>query len=113
MPLKLRTQNGAGLRNRTSLICFVGAAQLGTSEGTLRILFEVCQAGTTQADMDPDIQILRQSGFLPTSRIGHVDFGRIPRGLNAEERENFLRERGSEICFPQCKAPTSERVRRC
>ena len=87
--------------------------QLGTSEGTLRILFEVCHAGTTQADMDPDIQILRESGFLPTSRIGHVDFGRIPRGLNAEERENFLRERGSEICFPQCKAPTSERVRRC
>jgi hypothetical protein len=29
--------------------------QLGTSEGTLRILFEVCQAGTTQADMDPAV----------------------------------------------------------
>src|SRR5260370_41849014 len=85
--------------------------QLGTSEGTPRILYLVCKAGTTQADMAPDIQILRESGFLPTGRLGLVDFGRIPRGLNAEERENFLRERGSEICFPQCKALTSWRVR--
>ena len=32
--------------------------QLGISEGTLGILYLVCKAGTTQADMDPDIQIL-------------------------------------------------------
>ncbi len=85
--------------------------QLGTSEGTPQILYLVCKAGTTQTDMDPDVQILRESGFLPTGRLGLVDFGRIPRGLNAEQRVNFLRERGSEICFPHCKALTSERVR--
>src|SRR5260370_8021475 len=39
--------------------------QLGTSEGTQGILYLVCHAGTTQADMDPDIQILSESGFLP------------------------------------------------
>jgi len=61
--------------------------------------------------MDPDVQVLRESGFLPTGRIGLVDFGRIPRGLSAEERENCLWERGSESCFPQCKALTSESVR--
>jgi hypothetical protein len=75
--------------------------QLGTSEGTQGILYLVYKAGTTQADMDPDIQILRENGFLPTGRLGLVDFGRIPRGLNAEEREKFLRERGWEICFPR------------
>ena len=75
--------------------------QLGTSDRTPGILYLVYKAGTTQADMDPDIQILRESGFLPTGRLGLVDFGRIPRGLNAEERENFLRERGWEICFPR------------
>src|SRR5258708_240084 len=67
--------------------------QLGTSEGTQGILYLVYKAGTTQADMDPDIQILRESGFLPTGRLGLVDFGRIPRGLNAAEREKFLRQR--------------------
>jgi ferredoxin-fold anticodon binding domain-containing protein len=67
--------------------------QLGTSEGTLRILFEVCHAGTTQADMDPDIQILRESGFLPTSRIGHVDFGRLepPSGQTQAQRRQQRR----------------------
>ena len=39
------------------------------------------------------------------------NFGRIPPCLNAEEGENFLRERGWEICFPQDKARTSELVR--
>jgi len=38
-------------------------SQLGTSEGTPRILYLVCKAGTTQADMDSDIQIPRESGF--------------------------------------------------
>jgi hypothetical protein len=56
--------------------------QLGTSEGTLRILFEVCHAGTTQADMDPDIQILR-----------HVDFGRLepPSGQTQAQRRQQRR----------------------
>jgi hypothetical protein len=76
--------------------------QLGTSEGTPGIPYLVCHAGTTQADMDPDVQILRESGFLPTGPgIGSVLLCRIPRGLNAEEREKFLREKGAEICFPR------------
>jgi hypothetical protein len=62
------------------------------------------------AGMINTIQILRESGFLPTGRLGLVDFGRIPRGLNAEAREKFLRERGWEICFPRHTAlPPEER----
>ena len=88
--------------------------QAGISDRTPGILLLVCQAGTTKADMDPDLQILRDRGFLPTGPgVASVDFGRIPGGLNAEERENVLRERGWDICFPQDEARTSELVRRC
>jgi hypothetical protein len=45
--------------------------------------------------MDPDLQILRESGFLPTGPgFGSVLLCQIPRGLNAEEREKILREKG-------------------
>jgi hypothetical protein len=86
--------------------------QLGTSEGTPGILYLVYHAGTTRADMDPDLQILRESGFLPTGPgLGSVLLCRIPRGLNAEERETFLRERGWEICFPRRTALPPESTR--
>ena len=86
--------------------------EAGISDRTPGILLLVCQAGTTKADMDPDLQILRDRGFLPTGPgLASVDFGRIPGGLNAEEKENVLRERGWDICFPQDDARTSELVR--
>ena len=48
---------------------------------------------------DRCIEILRESGFLPDGEIFvPVDLCGIPDGLNAEELEKFLRERGGEIC---------------
>ena len=34
----------------------------------------MCQAGTTQAEIDPDIQILSESEFLPTGDLNLVGF---------------------------------------
>jgi hypothetical protein len=47
---------------------------------------------------DAYVKILDEAGFLPNSGIGVVDFTVIPRGLNAEEEEKFVRENGAEIC---------------
>jgi fermentation-respiration switch protein FrsA (DUF1100 family) len=48
---------------------------------------------------DRCVEILRESGFLPDGVIFvPVDLCGIPDGLNAEELEKFLRERGGEIC---------------
>jgi hypothetical protein len=49
-------------------------------------------------DQDKCIQILRECGSLPTGPVGVVNLGQIPRGLNAEELETFLREDGADIC---------------
>ncbi len=49
-------------------------------------------------NQDPYMQILRESGFLPTGSIGLVNFCNITAGMNAEETERFLREKGAEIC---------------
>ena len=57
-------------------------------------------------DQDRCIQILRESGFLPTGPIGVVSFLGIPQGLNADELERLLRERGGEV------TSLSQRVRR-
>ena len=47
-------------------------------------------------DQDRCVQILRESGFLPTGPVGVVNLGDIPEGLNAEELERFLRKNGAE-----------------
>jgi hypothetical protein len=47
-------------------------------------------------DQDRCIEILRESGFLPTGPVGVVNLGDIPQGLNAEELETFLRKNGAE-----------------
>jgi hypothetical protein len=54
-------------------------------------------------DGETCVQILRECGFLPTSGVGiHVvNLGKIPDGLNAEDTERFLREKGAEICSPK------------
>jgi hypothetical protein len=44
-------------------------------------------------DQDRCIQILRESGSLPTGPVGVVNLGDIPQGLNAEELERFLRKK--------------------
>ena len=69
--------------------------QLGTASGTQQLLLVVCRAGWGLAlDQDRCIEILREAGFLPTGRMGMVDFGGIPDGLTPEQTEMFLREHG-------------------
>jgi hypothetical protein len=70
--------------------------QFGTSGGTQQLLLVVCRAGWGVAlDQDRCIEILREAGFLPTGRMGMVDLGGIPDGLNAAELEQYLREHGA------------------
>ena len=52
-------------------------------------------------DKDTCIDILEESGFLPDSKFGVVDFIKVPDGLNAKELEKYLREHGSELSFPK------------
>jgi hypothetical protein len=49
-------------------------------------------------DADTCVQILRESGGLPTHAFGLVNLGNVPPGLNAKETERFLRENGAVIC---------------
>jgi len=47
-------------------------------------------------NLDRCVDILREGGFLPSSRFGVLDFCGIPQGLNAKELETFLRKNGEE-----------------
>jgi hypothetical protein len=49
-------------------------------------------------DSATSIQILRESGFLPSHAAGVVNFCEVPDGLNAEATKRFLREHGAEMC---------------
>jgi len=63
-----------------------------------RMLAVVCQAGWgLSLDQDRCIEILGESGFLPTGPCGVVNFGQIPVGLHADELEQYLREHGAEL----------------
>ena len=67
--------------------------------GTEQLLVVVTAAGKRLAlDQDRCIEILRESGFLPTGPVGVVNLGQIPEGLNADELERFLRKDGAETC---------------
>ena len=71
----------------------------GLGPETEQLLMVVTAAGKSLAlDQDRCIQILRESGSLPTGPVGVVNLGQIPGGLNAEELETFLREDGADIC---------------
>ncbi len=54
---------------------------------------------------DSYLKILDEAGFLPSVGIGMVDFSLIPRGLNAEEEVEFVRENAAVICgsYPGCR----------
>ena len=84
--------------------------QFGT-DGKPRMLYLACKAGWGLAlDQDACMQILSQSGFLPTGLCGVVDLCKIPDGLNAHETERFLRENAAEICgFGVAASLTQER----
>jgi hypothetical protein len=70
--------------------------QFGVVDEKQRILLVVCPAGCE--DQDASMRTLRECGFLPTGPIGVVNFCAISAGMNTEEAERFLRERGAEIC---------------
>jgi len=76
--------------------------QFGTADGRPQILFTICRAGCGPAlDGDRCVEILRETGFLPTGRIGVLSFLNVPSDLNAEETEKYLRARAAEICDPR------------
>jgi hypothetical protein len=54
-------------------------------------------AGAWPLDRDTCIQILGEGGFLPSHGLIVVSFCEIPDGLNADELEQYLRERGAEL----------------
>jgi len=71
--------------------------RFGLGPETEQLLWVACRAGWGLAlDQDRCIQILRESGFLPTGPVGLVNLSQIPDGLNAEELERFLREDGAD-----------------
>src|SRR5208282_1938089 len=62
-----------------------------------QLLWVACLAGWGLAlDQDRCIEILGESGFLPTGRFGLVNLCQIPDGLNARDLERFLRENGAQ-----------------
>jgi hypothetical protein len=74
----------------------------GLGPGTERRLWVVNVVGRQLAlDNDTCLGILRDRGFLPTSRFGVVYLGNIPEGLNAKETERFLRDNGAVLCGPR------------
>src|SRR5580658_7460728 len=71
--------------------------QLGVVDEDKRIRFVVCRADLGLAlDQDRCIEILGEGGFLSDAPISCVNFLNIPKGMNAEETEGFLREHGAE-----------------
>jgi len=85
--------------------------QFGVVDEKQRILLVVCDAGWgLSLDEDRCIEILRESGFLPTGPIGLVNLCQIPDGLDAEETERFLRENWAEICGREQSRPSAHAV---
>ena len=56
---------------------------------------------TLALDSDRCVEILRECGFLATRGIVIVDLCKIPKGLNRDEIETYLREHGAELCTPR------------
>jgi hypothetical protein len=62
----------------------------------------VCHAGQALAlDQDKCVEILRETGLLPTGPVSLLSFRHVPAGLNAKEAEDYLREHAAEICDPR------------
>ena len=49
-------------------------------------------------DKDRCVEILRECGFVATRGVVIVDLCKIPKGLNKDEIERYLREHGAELC---------------
>ena len=73
--------------------------QLCPDEGQPQRIWVTVLAGQEFAlDQDRCIEILRECGFLPSSRFVVLHFFGIPGGLNAKELEQYLRTNGAQIC---------------
>ena len=73
--------------------------QLCPDEGQPKRIWVTVLAGQQFAlDQDRCIEILRDGGFLPSSRFVVLHFCGIPDGLNAKELEQYLRRNGARIC---------------
>jgi hypothetical protein len=72
--------------------------RISPGNGKPPLLRVVCNAGWGLAlDQDRCLQILGESGFLPTGPgIALVNLLDVPDGLSAEELERHLREHGVE-----------------
>ncbi len=71
--------------------------QLCPDEGQPQQIWLTVLAGQEFAlDQDRCIEILCESGFLPTTRFGVVNLCGIPPGLNAKELEQYLRKYGTK-----------------
>jgi hypothetical protein len=70
--------------------------RFGLGNGKPPLLLVLTAAGRGLAlDEDKCVQILGECGFLPTGPMGIVNLMEIPKGLNAEEVERFLRKDGA------------------
>jgi len=82
--------------------------QLCPDEGQPQRIWVTVLAGQEFAlDQDRCIEILRECGFLPSSRFVVLHFFGIPHGLNAKELEQYLRKNGAQICgFGRAQRPS-------
>jgi hypothetical protein len=71
--------------------------RFGVARSAPRYLFILSDRDLESVE-DAYIKILDEAGFLPSSGVGTLDFTVMPRGLNAQEGEKFVRENGAEIC---------------
>ena len=55
-------------------------------------------------DADRCVEILRECGFLRPRGVAFVDLLDIPDDMNEKETEQYLRERGAELCTPRPSA---------
>jgi hypothetical protein len=69
--------------------------QLGPAGG--RVFIAVTAFVTLALDADTCVEILRESGFLPTRGFSVVGLYKIPAGLNAAQIKLYLREHGAEL----------------
>jgi len=58
----------------------------------------VTSCATLGHDKDRCVEILRERGFLATRGVVIVDLCKIPKGLNKDEIERYLRDHGAELC---------------
>ena len=73
--------------------------QLCTNVGQEQRIWVTVLVGQEFAlDTDRCVEILRDCGFLPSTRFLPLYFCGIPDGLNAAELEQYLRKNGAKIC---------------